>query len=92
MAHFEIAQHNGECLINEFLRRLLRANPPLRDENYRLLCRAKPKLQTQPNSLFDIVQKCSCRTKRPISPPSHLIECKLHLLRIYNHCELIANG
>ncbi|GFT16989.1 hypothetical protein NPIL_333231 [Nephila pilipes] len=85
MAHFEIAQHNGECLINEFFRRLLRANPPLFDQYYCLLCQAKPKLETQPNSLFGIVQKCSRKTKRPISPPIHHIECKLHLLRIYNH-------
>ncbi|GFU15068.1 hypothetical protein NPIL_74501 [Nephila pilipes] len=46
---------------------------------------AKPKLETQPNSLFGIVQKCSRKTKRPITPPIHRIECKLHLLRIYNH-------
>ncbi|GFT85214.1 hypothetical protein NPIL_192511 [Nephila pilipes] len=49
------------------------------------LPQAKPKLQTQPNSLFGIIQKCSSKTKRPISPPIHRNECKLHLLRIYNH-------
>ncbi|GFU31842.1 hypothetical protein NPIL_611141 [Nephila pilipes] len=49
------------------------------------LPQTKPKLQTQPNSLFGIVQKCSRKTKRSISPPIHRIECKLHLLRIYNH-------
>ncbi|GFU38050.1 hypothetical protein NPIL_569571 [Nephila pilipes] len=62
-----------------------RANPPLRDQYYRLLCQAKPMLEIQPNSLFGIVLKCSRKTKRPISPPIHRIECKLHLLRIYNH-------
>ncbi|GFU32092.1 hypothetical protein NPIL_581681, partial [Nephila pilipes] len=39
----------------------------LRQKYYRLLCQAKPKLETQPNSLFDIVKSAPVKQKGQFS-------------------------